>query len=412
MNNKNNQNDYTNNGIIDYDKFYNKQKKNRNNLKKIKIGKGQKFRLYNSGNLNNNNDNNNNKYELWLIPIFYDINEINEINDINDINEIDLMIKSVRVNIQSPLKKYMKRNIIDLLLYDSSNNENMNQFTNAIIAIENKIKKKVSKISKYNLENKNYHPIIKYDEFYKSQKMSLIVDDSCPCYDINNVEIPNWNFKCPTFGYFVFHIKNIWIKGNEWGINLNCEGSMILPSQMSNAPRLGRSIKCLFAKEMISSKTVADLDEYKTFFKMKKMGIPEIAIKQKIKLVGLNSDIISYNLSDPISKLESDLGIKLLPDNLKTTSNSDNNNNHIHIHISDNHISDNSLNKNNNNNNNVSELKFDSDDLKNQSLKLKKVNQSKKDEYIKIANSDPRIPNIDDIKKAMTKLKSIKNNNY
>jgi hypothetical protein len=50
MNNKNNQNDYTNNGIIDYDKFYNKQKKNRNNLKKIKIGKGQKFRLYNSGN--------------------------------------------------------------------------------------------------------------------------------------------------------------------------------------------------------------------------------------------------------------------------------------------------------------------------------------------------------------------------
>ena len=402
MNNKNNQNDDTNNGIIDYDKFYNKQKKNRNNLKKIKIGKGQKFRLYNNGNLNNNNDNNN-KYELWLIPIFYDINEINEIN------AIDLMIKSVRVNIQSPLKKYMKRNIIDLLLYDSSNNENMNQFTNAIITIENKIKKKVSKISKYNLENKNYHPIIKYDEFYKSQKMSLIVDDSCPCYDINNVEIPNWNFKCPTFGYFVFHIKNIWIKGNEWGINLNCEGAMILPSQMSNAPRLGRSIKCLFAKEMISSKTVADLDEYKTFFKMKKMGIPEIAIKQKIKLVGLNSDIISYNLTDPISKLESDLGIKLLPDNLKTTSNSDNNNNHIHI--SDNHISDNSLNKNNNNNT-VSELKFNSDDLKNQSLKLKKVKQSKKDEYIKIATSDPRIPNIDDIKKAMTKLKSIKNNNY
>ena len=402
MNNKNNQNDDTNNGIIDYDKFYNKQKKNNNNLKKIKIGKGQKFRLYNNGNLNNNNDNNN-KYELWLIPIFYDINEINEIN------AIDLMIKSVRVNIQSPLKKYMKRNIIDLLLYDSSNNENMNQFTNAIITIENKIKKKVSKISKYNLENKNYHPIIKYDEFYKSQKMSLIVDDSCPCYDINNVEIPNWNFKCPTFGYFVFHIKNIWIKGNEWGINLNCEGAMILPSQMSNAPRLGRSIKCLFAKEMISSKTVADLDEYKTFFKMKKMGIPEIAIKQKIKLVGLNSDIISYNLTDPISKLESDLGIKLLPDNLKTTSNSDNNNNHIHI--SDNHISDNSLNKNNNNNT-VSELKFNSDDLKNQSLKLKKVKQSKKDEYIKIATSDPRIPNIDDIKKAMTKLKSIKNNNY
>ena len=330
------------------------------------------------------------------------------INEINEINAIDLMIKSVRVNIQSPLKKYMKRNIIDLLLYDSSNNENMNQFTNAIITIENKIKKRVSKISQYNLEQKNYHSIIKYDDFYKSHKMSLTVDDSCPCYDINNVEIPNWNFKCPTFGYFVFHIKNIWIKGNEWGINLNCEGAMILPSQMSNAPRLGRSIKCLFAKEMISSKTVADLDEYKTFFKMKKMGIPEIAIKQKIKLVGLNSDIISYNLTDPISKLESDLGIKLLPDNLKTTSNSDNNNNHIHI--SDNHISDNSLNKNNNNNNNVSELKFDSDDLKNQSLKLKKVKQSKKDEYIKIATSDPRIPNIDDIKKAMTRLKSIKNN--
>ena len=44
MNNKNNQNDYTNNGIIDYDKFYNKQKKNRNNQKKIKIGKRKKYR--------------------------------------------------------------------------------------------------------------------------------------------------------------------------------------------------------------------------------------------------------------------------------------------------------------------------------------------------------------------------------
>ena len=34
-----------NNGIVNYDNFYNNEKENKNNLKMIKIGKGQKFRL-------------------------------------------------------------------------------------------------------------------------------------------------------------------------------------------------------------------------------------------------------------------------------------------------------------------------------------------------------------------------------
>ena len=54
--------------------------------------------------------------------------------------------------------------------------------------------------------------------------------------DINKNEIKGDDIITPTYGYFIFSLKNIWINNDKWGINIYCNGGMILPSQYVESP--------------------------------------------------------------------------------------------------------------------------------------------------------------------------------
>ena len=344
--------------IIPYNHFYDNKVKNKENLKNIKIGKEQKL-VFNFKN------NKSKSKELWLIPIYYKATDY-------------LILKTTRLYIPSPIKKYGKKNILDILLYANDKDEvSFNNFISSLKEIENRIIKKVK--PKYDLDNKKFIPLVKYDEYYNCKKISITVSDICQFIGIDGNELTRLD--APTFGYFVIHIKNIWKNDDSYGFNVNCEGGMILPSQRCDIPKLGCDIKYLFTEELEVKKTLEDLEEYQRYFKMKKMGIPGMVVEQKMILAGIKHPkvVLNYVISDTVAKVENELGIVLLEKK------------EIPIIPS----SDSS----------VSGLKFSASDLLNQGKKLKKVDKSEMQTIKEKVKNDPRIPSLDDIKNAMSNLR-------
>ena len=133
--------------IISYNHFYDNKVKNKENLKNIKIGKEQKLVF---------NFKNSKPKELWLIPIYY--------------KETDyLILKTTRLYIPSAIKKYGKKNILDILLYANDKDEiSFNNFISSLKEIQTKLVKQVK--PKYDLDNKNFIPLVKYDEYYNCNK--------------------------------------------------------------------------------------------------------------------------------------------------------------------------------------------------------------------------------------------------
>ena len=69
--------------------------------------------------------------------------------------------------------------------------------------------------------------------------------------EINNKLIKEWDFIAPTYGYFIIQLKNIRIDENKWGINIFCNGGMILPSQFMDPPPIPvEKIQYLFQSEI------------------------------------------------------------------------------------------------------------------------------------------------------------------
>ena len=134
------------------------------------------------------------------------------------------------------------------------------------------------------------------------------------CIDINNKQIKEWEFITPTYGYFIIQIKNIWINNNKWGINMYCNGAMILPSQLMDPPPIPiQEIKYMFESELDELNNVGDSDVYGKFFKMKKMRVPIQAIKNKMELEGLDSSIIELKATTPLSKIPKMSNINSIP---------------------------------------------------------------------------------------------------
>ena len=65
-----------------------------------------------------------------------------------------------------------------------------------------------------------------------------------------------------------------------------------------------QELKYMFGPEIDSLKTVGDSDLYMPFFKMKKMRVPIQAIKNKMKIEGLDDSVIDLKADTPLSQIK------------------------------------------------------------------------------------------------------------
>lgn len=264
------------------------------NLKNIKYGKKQNY---------GSND---------YVPIYHQTN--------NKQKHLPLVIKTPKLFIKNTIHTYNnKQYFLTVFLSNKHEQNNIDLFINFIESLE----KKILSSRKYNTGlKKNFISLINEYNGYKKITLPININTS-ECYDVDNKRINKWNFKTPTYGYFIISFKNIWLSNKSLGINLFTHGALILPSQYCD-PEPIKDIQYLFSddihnfKESLREKernenVISKHQEYQQFFKMKSVGVPVQAIKHKIKLAGLNENIIDYHTNTPISKIKE---LRLPPPNI------------------------------------------------------------------------------------------------
>ena len=267
----------------------------------IKIGKQQIF-------------NTNTQHSLF--PIYYQIKH-------------NLIIKTARLFIPKKVKSNLAASgnysysFLEALFINQQQDEQVSLLKKKITDIERRVQKLLkTRKGLENLKQKTFISLLKYDNYYKTQKLLLPINvKTSQCFDVNNNIIDNWDIDAPTYGHFIILFKNVWIKGNKWGINLFTHGALALPSQLCDPPPIP-NLFYYFGEEVKSFSQIGDDETYKLYFKMKRMGTPIPAIQQKMMLQGLNPAVIAYSSNTSkhdIPELnEGDTQVK--GDNIKNTS--------------------------------------------------------------------------------------------
>lgn len=373
----------------------------------------------------------------------YNLTNIYYLNDNNTDNIIDTKIKinesksqsqnavddKTKLIIQTPLM-YLPNSIIyfndkpflELSFNNEENDKDVNDFKQWIINLEYYIYKLIKKRTSLNISKDNMISIIKQKNVnYKNSTTKILVPiniNISKCILNNDLKkskfLLNWEIPVPTYGISIIWIKNIWIKNNKWGINLFMYASRVMNSHLLDPiDCLGIDTKSItkydittkFKNNEKMSIEVGQIPEYSMFFKMLKVGIPKDAIKQKIELAGLDKRIIEYPETAPYTTVlhyisNPHLGSYVKNNNISrdTTSNSNVINNTIPI-------------------NSVSKptIKLDLLNTINKcGFKLKKVDinenetRKMKDKLLTtIINNGLKVPSLNDIQGALSKLKKI-----
>ena len=221
-----------------------------------------------------------------------------------------LNIKSPRLFIPNKIINNSKYYLTLELIINNLNNKESNVFYKNLIKLEKIIKKQF----KNDMKIREYVSCIK--DNYESKKMYLSLNKNNNNFiDINYEKIDKFEINAPTNGYFVITIKNIWFNEYKWGINLYFNSALILPSQKSNNINLEPTkLKLIFSEELEEHKNklcIKDDPKYKTFFKMKSMKIPIMAIKNKMRLSGIDPDIIDYDENTDMKSLTDNKNITI-----------------------------------------------------------------------------------------------------
>lgn len=130
----------------------------------------------------------------------------------------------------------------------------------------------------------------------------------------------DWNIPTPTYGVSLIWIKNIWIKGNKWGINLFTYACKVMDSHilepryimdnfnLDNKNVRAEDINSYFTGNSLPNtsnindiNTMGKHEEYGKYYKMLKMGVPREAVKHKLQSIGINPDIIDFPDYAPIT---------------------------------------------------------------------------------------------------------------
>lgn len=141
-----------------------------------------------------------------------------------------------------------------------------------------KLDQKMSNFKKYT-KGTQYKPTLKSDFFFLN-----FYPDEILTYDRNKEKIKLENVLGGTYGIFLIELKSLWITSEKYGLSWE-----IKQAKMEERCVLNR---VFFLDEIPSDKEEIG-PEYQPYFKMLKMGIPLLAVKQKMTLKGLNPDIIS-----------------------------------------------------------------------------------------------------------------------
>ena len=386
--------------------------------KNIKLGKTFKYSL--SENFN-------------LINIYY----INDVNDVKIKEEIgkrqDTIDEKNKLIIQTPLM-YIPNSIIyfnekpflELSFNNEENDKDVNEFKNWILDLEDYIFKLIKKRSTLNITKDNMISIIKKkNSNYANSSTKILVPinmNISKCILTDNGKkskfLFNWEIPVPTYSISIIWIKNIWIKNGKWGINLFMYASRVMNSHILDPlDFLGidcdnKTIKTYevtkqFKNDEKMTIQVGQIPEYIIFFKMLKLGIPKDAIKQKIELSGLDIRIIDYPETAPYATVlhyisNPKLGPYVKSNQLLTTPlNSQYSS--IDIDTSSNLIS--SI--------QIPNIKLDLlKNINNNAFKLKKVSIDdnkidKINKLINLNNNGLKVPTLDDIQGALSKLKKV-----
>ena len=332
-----------------------------------------------------------------------------------------LLIQTPVMYIPNSIIYFNDKPFLELSFNNEEHDKDVSNFKQWIYTLEDYI---------YNLIKNNNHglkitkntliSIIKKGYNNKSAKLLVPINiNISKCISIDsdkrNKILFNWNIPVPTYAISIIWIKNIWIKKDKdiykWGINLFMYATRAMNSHMLDPTSFmgtnvdNKNIKTTdiinkFHKDEKMSILVSNVPEYETFFRMLKMGIPILAIKQKMQLLNINTNIIDYHASTPYITV------------LHHISNISN------INVNKNNVNDNNVNicsaisvyKSSNTNTSVSTIN-------NFSFKLKKINntcdsstnKNKNNTYISNTNntSGLKVPSLQDIQSALYKLKKV-----
>lgn len=177
------------------------------------------------------------------------------------------------------------------------------EFSKVLINLDKHLKQLfLNKFPQYNKKSHNWKPIINKDFIYAD------MDKHIQLY--NRSRQPVKSIDTPAYIRAIINVDSIWISDDKIGINIKCYqiqtfGNDIHLSGYSFIDDLN-IIKCEYREEIkeVVKDPIESHSAYGKYFKMKKMGIPNEAIQQKMKLDGLNPEVINYAPDTNISKIK------------------------------------------------------------------------------------------------------------
>ena len=397
--------------------------------KNIKLGKTFKYTL--------GNDNNYNLTNIYYINSHN--SEVSYVIKENENKKQESIDEKTKLIIQTPLMYIPKRIIhfnnkpfLELSFNNEDNDKDVLEFKNWISTLEDYIFNLIKKRTSLCLEKSNLCSIIKNNKNNNNSNTNNTNNNNINTNSVNmliplNMNISkcilnedynnfnntkkskilfNWDIPTPTYAISIIWIKNIWIKHKKWGINLFMYASRVMnshildPNDFMGSDSDNKTIKIQdiakkFKDDKNASVQIGQIPEYALYFKMLKMGIPKDAIKQKMKILELDTRYIDYPETTPyvtfihyISNPQLGAYVKPKPDDIETKNENNISNNSI-IQFRPN-IQLNLLNN-----------------IKSGEIKLKKAIINDKVSSVVKINKSLKVPSLGDIQCALSKLKKI-----
>lgn len=293
-------------------------------------------------------------------------------------NQCNIVFKSPMMFIpSSPVKinnhtRYLTHNHynVDLLFYNGDNDPDVIEFEKWYNKLEDIIYKLLKKRAYLKVRKRNFRTNFYYDEYKKSNKIKMRIDSvHSKFYLLNQLsklsnKVNFTDMKYPTYGLFIIELENIWVKrpiilddddNNEstFGFNFIIHASQCLPSHcvlnninvtdndfdsnkllnFKDNPSLSLAppppppppnFSLMSNNNSSNDNNVNVIPEFiKKFMDMMKKGVPREAVKHKMKMQGINPDLLDNphsistmttsnnnsmtNSNNSISKITSDM---------------------------------------------------------------------------------------------------------
>ena len=223
-----------------------------------------------------------------------------------------LIIQTPLMYIPNSMVYFNEKPFLELSFNNEENDKDVLEFKNWILSLEEYIYKLIKKRTTLKIEKQNINSILK-NGYGKSSSVSRLIvpinmNISKCILNIDNKKTKflfNWEISVPTYAISIVWVKNIWLKNGKWGLNLFMYASRVMNSHILDPIDFmgmdgdNKSIKIAdvnkkFKEDEKMSIQVGQIPEYAMFFKMLKMGIPKEAVKQKMSLLSLDTKYIDY----------------------------------------------------------------------------------------------------------------------